>query len=88
MSKQKLQIEVQAEGTKGRVDIIGSISEWNSNNATDFRTKCTELKDSGVNSCHVYLMTNGGDCFQANEIMNILNEVFGTYTVDSCAFTK
>lgn len=81
----KLQINIQAEGTMGRVDIIGSISEWNRNNATDFRTRCTELKDSGVASCHVYLMTVGGDCFQANEIVNILNEVFGSYTAEGGA---
>lgn len=81
----KLQIKIEADGSNGRVDIIGSISEWNKNNATDFRTKCTELKDSGVTSCHVYLMTVGGDCFQANEIVNILNEVFGSYTAEGGA---
>lgn len=82
---QKLQINIQADGTQGRINIIGSISEWNSNNATDFRTRCTELKDSGVTSCHVYLMTVGGDCFQANEIVNILQEVFGEYTAEGGA---
>ncbi len=79
MSK-SLQIKVSAEGTKGRVDIIGSISEWNQNNAVDMRQRCQELKDSGVTDCHVYLMTVGGDCFQANEIVNILTELFGSYT--------
>lgn len=81
----KLTIDIKAEGTQGRVDIIGSISEWNSNNATDFRTRCTDLKNSGVTSCNVYLMTVGGDCFQANEITNILNEVFGSYTAEGGA---
>lgn len=81
----KLQIEIHADGTQGRIDIIGSISEWNSNNATDFRTRCTELKEGGVTSCHVYMMTVGGDCFQANEIVNILNEVFGNYTAEGGA---
>ncbi|KAA6347166.1 ATP-dependent Clp protease proteolytic subunit [termite gut metagenome] len=75
-----LQITITAEGATGRVDIIGSISEWGRNNATDFRSRCEELKKGGVTSCHVYLMTVGGDCFQANEIVNILNEVFGSYT--------
>lgn len=79
MSK-NLQVKVYAEGTTGRVDIIGSISEWGKNNAVDMRTKCQDMKNSGINSCHVYLMTVGGDCFQANEIVNILIEVFGSYT--------
>lgn len=77
---EKLQITVKAEGTAGRIDIIGSISEWNQNCASDFREKCQGLKDGGVTQCKVYLMTVGGDCFQANEIVNILIDVFGTYT--------
>lgn len=79
MSK-SLQVKVYAEGTQGRVDIIGQISEWGRNNAVDFRAKCQELKDSGISKCHAYLMTIGGDCFQANEIVNILIDVFGSYT--------
>lgn len=81
----KLQIKISSEGKTGRIDIIGSISEWNANNATDFRAKCTELKGGGITGCHVYLMTSGGDCFQAGEIVNILNEVFGSYTAEGGA---
>ena len=75
-----LQISIKSEGTVGRVDIIGNISEWGDNNAIDFRERCQEVKDAGATSCLVYLMTNGGDCFQANEIVNILIEIFGSYT--------
>lgn len=75
-----LQITIKAEGTQGRVDIIGNISEWNQNNAIDFRERCQAVKDAGATSCHVYIMTSGGDCFQANEIYNILVELFGEYT--------
>lgn len=75
-----LQITIKAEGTQGRVDIIGNISEWNQNNAVDFRERCQTIKDAGATSCHVYIMTNGGDCIQANEIYNILIELFGEYT--------
>lgn len=75
-----LQITIKAEGTQGRVDIIGNITEWNQNNAIDFRDRCQAIKDAGATSCHLYLMTNGGDCFQANEIFNILTEMFGEYS--------
>lgn len=78
MSK-NLQINITAEGTQGRVDIIGNISEWTANNAIDFRERCQEIKEAGATTCLVYLMTNGGDCFQANEIVNILIEIFGSY---------
>jgi ATP-dependent Clp protease, protease subunit len=72
----KLVINVSSEGQEGRISIIGEISEWNSNSAENFRAKCQELKDSGIKSALVYLMTVGGDCFQANEITNILDEFF------------
>lgn len=85
MSKSKLKINVFAEESTARIDIIGEITEWNSNNATDFRARCQEVKDSGAKQCHVYLMTIGGDCIQANEIVNILQEVFGEYTGDGGA---
>lgn len=81
----KLHISVSAEGNSARIEIIGSISEWNANNAADFRARCAGIKSAGINSCHVYLMTMGGDCFQANEIVNILREVFGTYTAEGGA---
>lgn len=72
----KLVIKVVAEGSIGRISIIGEINEWNRNNADNFRQKCQELKDSGISRALVYLMTVGGDCFQANEITNILDECF------------
>lgn len=74
-----LQISIKAEGTQGRVDIIGNISEWNQNNAIDFRERCQAVKDAGATTCYLYLMTSGGDCFQANEIYNIIIELFGEY---------
>ena len=77
---EKLLINVFAEGKTARVDIIGSISEWNKNNAMDMRTRCQDLKDSGCTDLFVYLMCSGGDCFQANEIVNIFIEIFGSYT--------
>ncbi|MEI8087640.1 MAG: ATP-dependent Clp protease proteolytic subunit [Paludibacter sp.] len=84
MSK-NLQINIIAEGTIGRVDIIGNISEWSDNNAIDFRERCQAVKDAGATSCLLYLMTNGGDCFQANEIENILVEIFGDYDAEGGA---
>lgn len=80
-----LRIEIKAENNRVKVDIIGSISEWGRNNATDLRTRCQELKDAGATQCHIYMMTSGGDCFQANEIVNILNEIFGSYTAEGGA---
>lgn len=85
MSKSKLVINITSEGQTGRVDIIGQISEWSDNNAMDFRTRCQNLKDAGVTNVLVYLMTVGGDCFQANEIVNILKDIFGKYNCEGGA---
>ena len=79
MSKKKLEIKISASGANGRIDIVGAISEWNENNAVDFRAKCEELKKGGTTNALVYMMTVGGDCFQGNEISNILLDVFGSY---------
>ena len=81
----KLLLNITSEGTTGRVEIIGSINEWNANNAMDLRTKCEDLKASGVTNCTVYLMTAGGDCIQASEIVNLLNDIFGKYNAEGGA---
>ena len=81
----KLLVNITSEGNSGRIEIVGAIAEWNSNNATDLRQRCNQLKASGVTDCNVYLMTTGGDCLQANEIVNILNESFGKYNAEGGA---
>lgn len=78
---EKLVINIIASEESAKISIIGEINEWNRNSAENFRAKCQEMKDAGINSAIVYLMTVGGDCFQANEITNILDEFFpGNYT--------
>jgi ATP-dependent protease ClpP protease subunit len=72
----KLHIRSSAEGKKGRLEIDGDISEWNENNSAVMKQRCAELKESGVTSVLIYLCTYGGDCFQANEMVNILNDSF------------
>jgi hypothetical protein len=54
MSK-TLKINIAAEGTVGRVDIIGNIAEWSDNNAVDFRERCQVVKDAGATTCKVYI---------------------------------
>jgi ATP-dependent protease ClpP protease subunit len=73
---EKLVIKAEATGKVGQVSIIGDISEWSGNNAVDFRAQCQSLVDAGVTSCLVYLVTYGGDVFQANEMVNILDSFF------------
>ena len=51
-----LQITIKADGTQGRLYLIGSISEWNDNNAKEMRQRCQELKDSGATSCFLYII--------------------------------
>ncbi len=85
MQMSKLLVNITSEGTTGKIEIVGSISEWSQNNAADFRAKCADLKAAGVTDVTVYLMTGGGDCFIANEIVDCLTDNFTTYKAEGGA---
>ena len=74
--EKRLHISAQANGKECRIMIDGDISEWNDNNASTLRETCKNMKDAGAINCFVYIVTYGGDCFQANEMYNILIENF------------
>lgn len=80
MNKPLLNITADASGQQGRINIIGDISCWGDNSSDILRAACQQLKDAKVGNCTVYLNTCGGECFEANEIVNILSEFFPGYT--------
>lgn len=96
---EKLNIRASADGGHGRIEIEGDIASWSTASANSLKAACKELKTGGVTSVLVYVCTYGGDCFQANEMVNILNDNFkngydgeggaivasaGTYIAVSC----
>lgn len=78
MSKPKFQITAQNVNNVGLVKIIGHIG-WDTD-CDSFRDQCDEIKKQGVKDVHVYIMTPGGSCFDADEIANIINSFEGKKT--------
>jgi ATP-dependent protease ClpP protease subunit len=79
MSKNKLKISAEAQDNKAVIRISGYISEWN-NQAESFRAALQAMIDSGLSEMVVYINSEGGDCFQANEICNVLSTFKGKKT--------
>lgn len=74
----KGQITVTCQDKTAQVRIIGEIG-WE-NNAESFRQQCDDLLAKGVKDVSLYINTRGGDCFDANEIVNILSKFPGKIT--------
>lgn len=73
-----LSVSVRAEGSVARINIIGTIySGWSDDN---FRSACERLIADGITDAHVYMNTNGGDVFAANEIVNVIKMFKGSIT--------
>lgn len=68
----KLSIDVKAQGTRVRIDIIGEI--YNGWTSEDFRWQMTKARKDGAKDVLVYLNTIGGSVFAANEIVNIIQD--------------
>lgn len=75
-----LQVTLTSNASKAMLRIIGTISQWTANNSIEIGNKADELINSGVKDIHVYIKTDGGDVFEANEIVNIINKFTGAKT--------
>lgn len=78
---QKLSITVTAQGNKAQIRITGIIAEWsNTSNATKFKEQIDDLLAKGITEVELYLRTEGGDVFEANDIANEIKRFPGTIT--------
>lgn len=75
----KTPLSVTAESKNGvaSIRIVGRISDWSANNSQEIGMKVDEFIAAGVQDCFVYINSSGGDVFQANEIVNILQKFPG-----------
>ncbi len=76
MSKKQLYISAEAKGNIAEIRIEGEISSWK-NNSSDFKVKVDSLVASGISNATIYINSGGGDCFEANEISNVLDGFTG-----------
>ncbi len=69
-------ITAKAENGKARIEIIGLISQWK-DSAISFRQSIQDLIDSGITDATIYINSGGGECIDANEIVNEIRKFPG-----------
>jgi len=80
-STRPLIVEVMAVGKEAHIKINGPIFDWNENSAAEVSRKIAEVKANGITNAVVYLNTEGGSVFQANEINNLLEDNFDSVKI-------
>lgn len=71
-----LVITAEQKGLNAFITIKGHINKWDKASATQVENKINELKENGVNSATIYINSEGGSCFEANEILNLIKDNF------------
>ena len=71
-----LQMIVRAEGEVCHLSIIGHIHEWAETNSQKISKAIKDAKDAGATKCNIYINSGGGSVFDANEILNLIEENF------------
>ena len=77
--KQPLSLVSSLENGVAMIKICGDIFEWR-NSAVDFESSVTDLIARGAKDVQLYLKSDGGSCFEANEIVNIIKKFPGAIT--------
>lgn len=62
---------------KALIKIIGRISDWSQNNSLEIGQKVDSFIEQGIKDVKVYIKTEGGSVWEANEIVNIINKFSG-----------
>ncbi|MBL7902942.1 MAG: ATP-dependent Clp protease proteolytic subunit [Bacteroidia bacterium] len=74
--KEKFQISCEAQNNKAVIRIEGYISGWD-NIAQRFKSSVDDLVSKGIVDLEIYINSQGGSVFEANEIANVLNKFTG-----------
>lgn len=77
--KRPLSISVKNEGGKAIISIIGLIADYKES-AQVFASQVQNLVDQGVKDCELYIRSEGGNVFEANDIVNVIKTFPGTIT--------
>ena len=79
VAKKVFKISAEANGNNAVIRIDGGIYSWK-DSAKNFRDAVNSLVASGIKDATVYINSEGGDPFQANEICNELKKFTGNTT--------
>lgn len=74
MANTPFNISASKQGNKGLIRIIGTIGL--DTNADLFRSQVDSLVNDGITDVHLYINSGGGSCFDAAEIVNIIQSNF------------
>ena len=74
-----MNLTATAENGRARIELKGTISKWRETEA-EFTSKVEELIKSGIKDVHIYINSPGGECFEANEIVNVIKRFPGKIT--------
>lgn len=76
-----LEITAAVKNKTAYIGIKGSIYKWGSASSFDVEAVIRGYKKDGITKAELYINTNGGDCFEANEIVNLVSDNFTDVTV-------
>ena len=71
--------KADSTNNRARIEIVGSISSWK-DSASSFRQSIKDLIDGGIEDAYIYINSGGGECFEANEIVNEIRKFPGKIT--------
>jgi len=73
-------MKIVAKGKTALITIKGNISSWR-NSSSDIEAQISSVVKKGVTSAEIYINSGGGDVFEANEILNLIEDNFTNITV-------
>ncbi len=71
-----LEITAVKKGKTAYIGIKGYIFKWNQASSMDIEKVVKDFVKDGATKAEIYINSGGGDCFEANEIENIIAENF------------
>lgn len=76
---QTMNISAIKEKGKARIEIKGTIAGWR-DSERNFTRSVEDMIREGIKDVHLYINSPGGDCFEANEIVNVIRKFPGKIT--------
>jgi ATP-dependent protease ClpP protease subunit len=76
-----LEITAVKKGSTAYIVIKGSIYSWSNASSYDVGKVIKDFKKEGATNADVYVSSGGGDCFEAQEILNIIEDNFTSKNV-------
>lgn len=76
-----LLITAEVKNKVAELTIDGYIHSWADASAKNLKNEITKLKGEGASTAKLHINTEGGNCFQANQMVNHLDEAFGPENV-------